>query len=149
MHRAPPSRIVKMGYVSYPGRRVLPRRIPQHSPPNTHAREGADEIEQDAPVLVHFKGANVSVHSKPGQNIYELASENGIDTITLGCCSGNCGICEVEVLKLNDESFSDVGGDAPIPIVVRSCVTPIPPGYKVIEINELVDDVWGLDGYDT
>jgi ferredoxin len=147
MYRAPPPSFVKMGYVSCPRRTALPRRIPQQSTRNTHARDGANENghTQDVQVLVHFKSANVSVLSKPGQNIYELASENGIDTITLGCCSGNCGICEVEVLKLNGESNSD----AAIPIVVRSCITPIPPGYKVIEINELVDDVWGLDGYDT
>lgn len=46
-------------------------------------------------VEVCFTSAGVTVHAQPGTNIYEVAEQAGIDTITLGCCSGNCGICEV------------------------------------------------------
>lgn len=146
----PPSKLVT-GYVSCSKRNALRKRV--HSNFQAKAYESERTIEngesdgQSASVLVRFKSANVSVHAKPGQNIYELADENGIDTIALGCCSGNCGICEVEVIKFLDEDLGEVG-DA-VPIMVRSCVTSIPPGYKIIEINELIDDVWGLDGYDT
>jgi ferredoxin len=109
----------------------------------TQAAINSDEAET---IQVHFKSANVTVTARPGDNIYyDLAEKNGIDTITVGCCSGNCGVCEVEVRKYNaGESVDDAAA-----IVVRSCITPLPPGYSRIEINELIDDVWGLDGYDT
>lgn len=55
-------------------------------------------------------------------------------------------LLQVEVRKYDD--VEGLIGDA-VPIVVRSCVTPLPPGYARIEINELIDDAWGLDGYDT
>jgi len=87
--------------------------------------------------------ADLSVNAAPGDNIYELAQRSGIDTITVGCCTGNCGVCEVEVRKFAN------GSEDTVPIVVRSCITALPPGYPTIEISELIDDVWGLDGYDT
>lgn len=111
---------------------------------STIAHAAAASIDQTCEV--HFVAANVTVTARPGQNIYDLADKCGIDTITVGCCTGNCGVCEVEVKKYNDERMSDSNA---MGIVVRSCVTPLPPGYSYITINELIDDVWGLDGYDT
>jgi len=74
-----------------------------------------------------------------------LAQENGVQGITLGCGSGNCGICEVEVKKFsNGDKDEDAQG-----IVVRSCITPLPSGgYTYIEVSEMVDSVWGQDGFD-
>jgi hypothetical protein len=75
----------------------------------------------------------------------QTAERAGIDTIQIGCATGNCGVCEVEVRKMGPgESAEDAAA-----IVVRSCVTPLPPGYAMVEINEMLDDVWGLDGFDT
>lgn len=74
----------------------------------------------------------------------QAAVQAGVDTITLGCCAGNCGMCEVEVRKY--EAGAD--GDA-VAVVVRSCITGVPPGYERVEVEELLDDAWGLDGYDT
>jgi len=111
----------------------------------THAANTSDET---ATIQVHFQSANVTVAAKAGDNIYDLAEKNGVDTITVGCCSGNCGVCEVEVRKYSEGESPEATEDAAA-IVIRSCVTPLPPGYSRIEINELIDDVWGLDGYDT
>ena len=94
-------------------------------------------------VSVHFTCADVVVTAPPGTNIYELAQQSGLDTITVGCCSGNCGICEVEVRKYSE------GSEDTTPVVVRSCITPLPPGYPRVEICEMLDDVWGVDGFDT
>ncbi|KAH7615926.1 hypothetical protein NADE_000763 [Nannochloris sp. 'desiccata'] len=111
----------------------------------THALNTSVET---ATIQVHFQSANVTVAAKAGDNIYDLAEKNGIDTITVGCCSGNCGVCEVEVRKYHEGESAETTDDAAA-IVIRSCVTPLPPGYARIEINELIDDIWGLDGYDT
>jgi ferredoxin len=118
---------------------------------HTHASKISDAA---ATIQVHFQSADVTVTARPGDNIYDLAEKNGIDTITVGCCSGNCGVCEVEVRKYNDReqspaSASSGDDNAATAIVIRSCITPLPPGYTRVEINELIDDVWGLDGYDT
>jgi hypothetical protein len=115
-----------------------------------HAAANTPDASDTDTIQVHFQSANITVAAKAGDNIYDLAEKNGIDTITVGCCSGNCGVCEVEVRKYSGlgESGGTTDNDA-ASIVVRSCVTPLPPGYGRIEINELIDDVWGLDGYDT
>jgi ferredoxin len=113
-----------------------------------HKASAASTLDETATIQVHFQSANVTVAAKAGDNIYDLAEKNGIDTITVGCCSGNCGVCEVEVRKYSEGESAEATDDSAA-IVIRSCVTPLPPGYARIEINELIDDVWGLDGYDT
>ena len=55
-------------------------------------------------------------------------------------------LLQVEVTKYEN---AEAGNGDPIPRVVRSCITSLPPGYSRIDINEFVDDVWGVDGYDT
>lgn len=32
--------------------------------------------------------------------------------------------------------------------VVRACVAGVPPGYRLIEIDDVEDPVWGVDGMD-
>lgn len=101
--------------------------------------------------FVSADGMRISTTGKAGELIADVAHRSGFD-ITLGCCTGNCGICEVEVRKFEEfesENGNDGLGDAPAAMVVRSCVTPLPPGYSRIEVTELVDDIWGLDGFDT
>lgn len=71
-----------------------------------------------------------------------MAARSGV-VINLGCCSNSCGICEVEVVKV---SASGVQSD---PVVVRSCVVGVPPGYARIEIDDITDAIWGVDGFDT
>jgi hypothetical protein len=57
---------------------------------------------------------------------------------------------QVEVRKYKESAGAGEGGDEPPPgVVVRSCVTPLPPGYERVEVIELIDDIWGLDGFDT
>lgn len=71
-----------------------------------------------------------------------MAERAGAD-VELGCNTGNCGVCEVELTK-----FDDVRGDSSS-IVVRSCITVLPRGYSRIEIDSMGDSIWGLDGFDT
>lgn len=52
-------------------------------------------------------------------------------------------LLQVEVVKV------DASGVAAAPVVVRSCIAGIPPGYAKIEIDEIVDTIWGVDGLDT
>jgi hypothetical protein len=33
--------------------------------------------------------------------------------------------------------------------VVRTCIARIPPGYERLELSQLLDAVWGVDGFDT
>jgi hypothetical protein len=35
------------------------------------------------------------------------------------------------------------------PAVVRACVTKLPPGYSRVEVAQMQDAIWGLDGFDT
>jgi hypothetical protein len=95
-------------------------------------------------------GLDVLVAARPGENIADVAAAAGVDFITLGCASGACGICEVEVTKR--EAGGAAGGDGDggaAAIVVRACVAALPPGYARVEVREIVDAIWGVDGFDT
>ena len=35
------------------------------------------------------------------------------------------------------------------PLVVRTCIAAVPPGYARLEIAQLDDPIWGTDGWDT
>ena len=73
-----------------------------------------------------------------------MAVAAGVD-LTVGCCTGSCGICEVEVRKLQaGEARADAA-----PAVVRTCIAGVPPGYARLEIDMLDDQIWGVDGFDT
>ena len=41
------------------------------------------------------------------------------------------------------------GGSDGAPVVVRSCVAGVPPGYDRVEVDLMEDAIWGVDGYDT
>ena len=65
------------------------------------------------------------------------AAQVGAD-IVVGCCSGSCGVCEVEVSRPPD-------GD---PATFRSCVSAVP--YHDVVVSLPADDaVWGVDAWDT
>jgi hypothetical protein len=52
---------------------------------------------------------------------------------------------QVEVRKFL-AGQGDHGSEA---CVVRSCQAAVPPGYARLEVCELVDAIWGVDGFDT
>eukprot|EP00775_Hariotina_reticulata_P002269 gene2269-2581_t len=56
----------------------------------------------------------------------------------------------VEVYKYA-EKFDPVAAKAAPeqPAVVRACITKLPPGYSRIEVAQMEDAIWGLDGFDT
>jgi hypothetical protein len=33
--------------------------------------------------------------------------------------------------------------------VARACIAGVPPGYARLEVHEVVDEMWSVDGYDT
>ena len=35
------------------------------------------------------------------------------------------------------------------PLVVRTCIAAVPPGFHRLEIAQLDDPIWGTDGWDT
>lgn len=39
-------------------------------------------------------------------------------------------------------------GGEPSVSVVRACVAGVPPGFQLIEIDDVEDSVWGVDGMD-
>lgn len=71
----------------------------------------------------------------------QVAERAGV-ALPMGCYSGNCGVCEVELNKVSPDGSTSS-------LVVRSCITVLPRGYPRLEVDELVDSVWGLDGFDT
>jgi uncharacterized 2Fe-2S/4Fe-4S cluster protein (DUF4445 family) len=100
-------------------------------------------------MTVYFVDSDVIAHAAPGTMLYEVAEQNGVEGISIGCGQGSCGICEVEVKKFSrnvEEDETEVPG-----IVVRSCVTPVPRGdYRRIQVSEMLEDpIWGTDGFDT
>lgn len=96
-------------------------------------------------------GRSASVDATPGQPLFDAASAaagkaGDADAIVLGCCSGSCGVCEVE---LGRQGALDGGPDG-APAVVRACVTAVPAGYARVDVALLPDDaVWGVDAWDT
>ena len=109
-------------------------------------------------VTVYFVDSDVMIEAPAGANIYQVAQDAGVESIQLGCGLGNCGICEVEVKKIprkRGTAEEEIGEEEEetTGIMVRSCVTPLPPAtddaYSRIEISELgIDAIWGQDGFD-
>eukprot|EP00803_Ostreobium_quekettii_P005082 evm.model.scf_1610.1 EVM.evm.TU.scf_1610.1 scf_1610:22864-24417(-) len=104
-----------------------PESAPRRGPVAQHAgaqplREGSGPQEpapEEETVTVYFRQEDTFLCAKPGDNILE-----------------------VEVTKYRS------GVTDPRPVVVRSCVACIPPGYKLIEVDEVSDPIWGVDGMD-
>ena len=55
---------------------------------------------------------------------------------------------QVEVYKYTGDAEHDKAAAAS-PAVVRACITKVPPGYSRIEVAQMDDAIWGLDGFDT
>jgi ferredoxin len=74
------------------------------------------------------------------------AAPLGLD-VPVGCCTGSCGICEVEVGRRGaTDGVSPDGATA----VVRACVTAVPAGYASVDLSFVPDDAaWGVDAWDT
>lgn len=124
-----------------------------HAPPTTRsAASCAATGAAAAGVTVVFRapdGRTASVASYPGAPLLDAANEAAalVDCdIVVGCCSGSCGVCEVELAR---RGAADGGPDG-APAVVRACITAVPAGYATVEVSPMPDDaVWGVDAWDT
>eukprot|EP00877_Chromochloris_zofingiensis_P006883 jgi/Chrzof1/2448/Cz11g16050.t1_FDX6[v5.2] len=115
--------------------------------PHRHLQQCRSGSQQAPCVTIYFKQEDVATEAHPGDSLLEVADACGV-SIPTGCFSGSCGICEVEVTKFKGSSLP--GDDSPpAPAVIRACIAKIPPGYDRLEIDQLQDAIWGLDGYDT
>ncbi|CAL8466036.1 g5572 [Coccomyxa elongata] len=81
----------------------------------------------------------------PREPLIQVAERAGVH-IETGCNTGSCGICEVEVRKVQ---AGGVLSSIEAPAVVRACIVKIPPGYERVEVCQLSDSIWGSDGWDT
>ena len=50
--------------------------------------------------------------------------------------------------QMEVRKYAGTPGDG-APIVVRTCIAAVPPGYTRLEISQLDDPMWGGDGWDT
>mmetsp|Transcript_17849 Transcript_17849/g.49901 ORF Transcript_17849/g.49901 Transcript_17849/m.49901 type:complete len:142 (-) Transcript_17849:433-858(-) len=103
--------------------------------------------------IVHFTEEGVTVEACSGDPFTQVAEAAGVD-IPLGCNQGNCGVCEVEVEKFStvpgpdgSSGGKDLKGSGRS--VIRSCIAKIPPGYARVDITQMTDQIWGVDGFDT
>jgi len=71
---------------------------------------------------ITFVPDNVDAQGKPGAMLSQVAEDAGV-FLSVGCREGQCGACEVEIRKGKDHEG----------MVVRSCVTPIPPQELISE----------------
>lgn len=93
-------------------------------------------------VQVVFTDASVTAVAKPGEPISEVASTAGVD-LQYGCFTGSCGVCEMELRKFDGQGAEGAA------VVVRTCVAVVPSGFSRIQLAEMQDSVWGMDGFDT
>eukprot|EP00879_Flechtneria_rotunda_P019517 GHRR01020501.1.p1 GENE.GHRR01020501.1~~GHRR01020501.1.p1 ORF type:complete len:177 (+),score=47.00 GHRR01020501.1:55-585(+) len=98
-------------------------------------------------IAVYFRDEDIVASAAVGDELVEVAQKCGV-VIPTGCWSGNCGVCEVEVYKYTGNAEHDKSAAAS-PAVVRACITKLPPGYSKIEMAQMQDAIWGLDGCDT
>ena len=89
-------------------------------------------------VVISFHGGAHTTTSVAGASLADAAAEAGAD-IVYGCCTGSCGVCEVELVA-----------DGRAPVVARACVAAVPAGCSLLEVDTLPDDAaWSQDGWDT
>lgn len=102
----------------------------------------ATSNEDYAKMEIYFVESDVLTHAKPGSLLCEVAEDAGVN-VSLGCGSGQCGMCEMEVKKYSTDDKEDSVG-----VVVRTCITPVPKctDYKRLEVSEFVDVIWGYNG---
>ena len=141
--------------------RALSRPPPRLAPSSHRSRPStwacSPAVHATPPVKLTFTlpdGRCASVDAVPGDPLLEAvdaaaaaAGDAGaMSPIVLGCCTGSCGVCEVEVRR----SGALDGGLDGAPTVVRACVAAVPAGYAEVHVSLLPDDaVWGLDAWDT
>jgi len=122
---------------------ALPFRSAQHSSRVAAAKCVAEQHSVGkAPVRLRFLPDDVVTTAEAGDNIVAAAHAAGV-FIPTGCNSGSCGMCEMEVRKFCGSA------DDGTPLVVRTCIAGVPPGYDRLEIAQLDDPIWGTDGWDT
>ena len=112
-----------------------------HGSTDTHrkTRVAAKQVPHD--VEVCFSDGN-SVVAQPGQNLYDVACDAGTE-LTLGCSSGSCGVCEMELTKSGALDGTGVGEGT---VVVRPCIHVVPRGFARVHLNQMLDDdIWGGD----
>lgn len=102
----------------------------------------ATSKDDTALMEIYFVESDILTHAKPGSLLCEVAEDAGVH-VSLGCGSGQCGMCEMEVKKYSTHDAEDSVG-----VVVRTCVTPVPKctDYKRLEVSEFVDPIWGYNG---
>jgi len=88
---------------------------------------------------VYFKNHDILTDAAPGENILSVAHRCGVD-IPTGCLTGSCGTCEVEVTKQSSTEE--------VTYVARACVASVPDDGVGIVIDDIADQVWGVDGMD-
>lgn len=110
--------------------------------PHKGLRRCSSEKHVGELITVKFTTDDVWTHATPGQNLLEVASQCGV-SIPTGCLSGSCGACEVEFVKYDDTT----GTPSSSRVVVRACITKLPPGYQRVDVEELRDPIWGVDGF--
>ena len=107
--------------------------------------------KEDKLMQVYFKESDVLAYAKPGEMLAQVAENAGI-SVSYGCGSGQCGLCEMEVRKYGrrreaagNRAREGEGVESASGVVVRSCITPIPQtaDYKMWEVSEFVDPIWG------
>ncbi|GAX81481.1 hypothetical protein CEUSTIGMA_g8910.t1 [Chlamydomonas eustigma] len=86
------------------------------------------------PVHLVFADSQNSTSAYPGEEMLEVALRSE-ETLRLGCCSGHCGVCEVEMTCYHGSS-KEVS-------VIRTCIAKVPSGFTRIEIADMDDEVWG------
>ena len=116
-----------------------------------YAAEPVAGEEDDKLMQIYFMETDVIAYAKPGTMLSQVAEDAGV-SVSYGCGSGQCGLCEMEVrkygcrrelvgnMKDGNEATKSASG-----VVVRSCITPIPHAtdFKLWEVSEFVDPVWG------
>jgi len=95
--------------------------------------------------------AHPTVYAAAGEDMLEVAARAGV-ALRLGCCTGSCGICEVEVTtcptaarplgEVADGGMCCSGGA----FVMRACVGRVPEDCARVVVRDLTyDEVWGMD----
>ncbi|KAF6266426.1 hypothetical protein COO60DRAFT_452880 [Scenedesmus sp. NREL 46B-D3] len=130
-------------------RHQIPRAasIEQASSSSTKQETAAAQKAASSQLTVYFREEDVTVTAAAGEDLVDVAQRGGV-AIPTGCWQGNCGVCEVEVFKYSGDADKDSSAGSS-PAVVRACITKLPPGYSRVEVAQMQDAIWGLDGFDT
>ena len=112
-------------------------------------RASARDDDSDAdngPVEVVILPEGTRGRCRAGDSLLDVAERLGV-VLPTGCLEGTCGTCEVEIKKYKTQDALQAvldGSDAgEVPgIVVRGCITRVPPGYALISVNTMFDPLW-------